>query len=302
MIKFAQLNYRDKEHVPKALSTKANRSILLIVASGWIFSPILALLGVSQGISIFISSLCTLLALHFLLRKSGEGPASFLKQSSGVSVIAALKLAALSFLISNGVAHFLSVFAPQLSEILELAAFSASSPLDMLFLILGAAVITPFYEEFVFRGLALKAYGNLRGVLFAVVLTSVLFALAHGSVVHALAILPGGFLSALLMIKTGQLWTVILEHMFFNLAGVSLMQFEFWLPYTPFYGVSALLVAVICFGLGVRWLGLPKTESFEVRAEESVWTPSLIIAIVLMGISILITTLSAFIPAWSLNP
>ena len=279
---------------------RTNRSILLITITGSSFFALFGRLGVSEGAALFLSALGTLAALQLLLHNGDSSPASALRKVRDVSVMTSLGLAVLLFSISNSVAHFLSVFAPELSTILEVAAFTAASPLDMTFLILGSTLLVPFYEELVFRGMALKSYSGLRSPMFAALSTSLLFAVAHGSLVQALAIFPFGFLMALAMLKTNQLWTVILAHGLSNLVGVSLMQFDdlMLLPETSAYGIAALILAVFLFWLSVRWLSLPPKSQPIGRVEmKSVWTPSLVVVVIIMAFTIVLTTLAAYFPS-----
>lgn len=81
--------------------------------------------------------------------------------------------------------------------------------------LLGGALFTPFGEEILFRGVfanALNRYGTFMGV----VVSSVIFGLAHGvSVILPVAIMVG-LLSALLFRATGSVWPCVVLHCIYN--------------------------------------------------------------------------------------
>ncbi|WP_259671177.1 CPBP family intramembrane glutamic endopeptidase [Rhizobium sp. NZLR1b] len=80
---------------------------------------------------------------------------------------------------------------------------------------LGGAIFTPFGEEVLFRGVVangLNRYGPFAGV----VLSSIIFGLAHGlSVILPIAIMVG-VLSASLFRATGSVWPSVVLHCVYN--------------------------------------------------------------------------------------
>jgi membrane protease YdiL (CAAX protease family) len=96
-----------------------------------------------------------------------------------------------------------------------LHAAARGGPLPFILSFLGGAVFTPFGEEILFRGVianALNRYGAFAGV----VLSSVIFGLAHGvSVILPIAIMVG-MLSAILFRASGSIWPCVLLHCVYN--------------------------------------------------------------------------------------
>lgn len=81
--------------------------------------------------------------------------------------------------------------------------------------LLGGAIFTPFGEEILFRGVIANAL-NRYGVLAGVVISSLIFGLAHGvSVILPVAIMIG-VLSALLFRATGSVWPCVVLHCVYN--------------------------------------------------------------------------------------
>ena len=111
-------------------------------------------------------------------------------------------------------------------SILHAAARGGAIP--FLLSLLGGAVFTPFGEEVLFRGVIANAL-NRYGVFAGIVLSSIIFGLAHGlNVILAIAIMVG-ILSASLFRVTGSIWPSILLHCVYNAAN----SFASALGYSP---------------------------------------------------------------------
>ncbi|MFC0219709.1 lysostaphin resistance A-like protein [Pseudochelatococcus lubricantis] len=96
-----------------------------------------------------------------------------------------------------------------------LHAAARGGPLPFVLSFLGGAIFTPFGEEILFRGVianALNRYGAFAGI----VLSSIIFGLAHGvSVILPVAIMVG-LLSAVLFRATGSVWPCVTLHCVYN--------------------------------------------------------------------------------------
>lgn len=102
-----------------------------------------------------------------------------------------------------------------------LAGTAAGGGLGLVMLMLLGAVLTPVAEELFFRGVL---YGGLRryGVVVALVVSSLLFGLAHGvNVVLPVAVMLG-VLNALLYERSGSIWPSVVAHGVHNALGFAL--------------------------------------------------------------------------------
>lgn len=96
-----------------------------------------------------------------------------------------------------------------------LHAAARGGPLPFLLSFLGGAIFTPFGEEILFRGVVANAL-NRYGAFAGVVLSSIIFGLAHGvSVILPVAIMVG-LLSAMLFRATGSVWPSVVLHCVYN--------------------------------------------------------------------------------------
>ena len=76
-----------------------------------------------------------------------------------------------------------------------------------------AVALAPFFEEVIYRGFLLSALRNCFGPLLALVLSSILFALAHGSSLTGLVTeLIRGAAYGSIKLHTGRLGVAILLH------------------------------------------------------------------------------------------
>lgn len=81
--------------------------------------------------------------------------------------------------------------------------------------LLGGAVLTPFGEEILFRGVVANAL-NRHGAWAGVGLSAIIFGLAHGvSVILPVAIMVG-VLAGLLFRRTGSVWPCVVLHGVYN--------------------------------------------------------------------------------------
>lgn len=88
----------------------------------------------------------------------------------------------------------------------------------LLLSIIGAVIGAPIAEELVFRGLVYTAIRERWGYVWALVLSSLVFAAMHfePTGLYALIVLPSAFLLGWLREKTGGIYAPILVHAVFN--------------------------------------------------------------------------------------
>lgn len=278
----------------------ANRSLLLLVLFAGSLVPLLTPLGMSEGAAFCLNAFLLIGVLQYLLRGTADSPLELLKRYREVSLPTVAGLAALVFVIEAGLLNFSSAFTPALYAV-DIVPFEddASSALEFLLTIVGVAAFVPFYEELVFRGLALRAYQGVRSLWFAVLFTSALFGLVHGTLIDAFVFFPAFVLVALAVLKTGQLWNAVLVHAFGNLVATLLQGFDTSdaeaLAATPTEGVVGLVVAAAAFYLGFRWLR-PGADVRREGEKGSIWTFSLVAVLVVVVLLNLMTTLEALEP------
>ncbi len=109
-------------------------------------------------------------------------------------------------------------------------------------LLVAIALAPAMTEELVFRGLIGRGLTARWGVTGGVLITSVLFATAHGTPAHALATLPVGVCLHVLYRMTGSLWAPILLHALNNGLAVTLLKLD-GSPHFP--ATAALLWAAL---------------------------------------------------------
>ena len=106
---------------------------------------------------------------------------------------------------------------------------------DFPILLVAIAVGPAIGEELVFRGLIGRGLIHRWGAPVGVLLTSLLFAAAHGTPAHALATFPIGLALHFVYLATGNLWGPIALHALVNALAVTLMKYmgETTLPADP---------------------------------------------------------------------
>lgn len=89
--------------------------------------------------------------------------------------------------------------------------------LDVVVIIVSLVLVTPLLEELIFRGFLFGKLVQTTNLVLAIIVTSAVFALAHGQLNVALVTFVMSGISCLLRLKTGAIWTSIGLHMFINL-------------------------------------------------------------------------------------
>ncbi|MBP0021152.1 MAG: CPBP family intramembrane metalloprotease [Cyanobacteria bacterium SBLK] len=215
----------------------------------------------------------------------------------------AIALTALDLTVTFGLIFFwitvIALYFPAYLEQLEAMALDTQpGTREQLLMFIAGAIFVPFYEEFVFRGVVLRAYERARSPIYAAFLTSVLFALVHGTLIQLLAFIPGSFLMARGVQNRGSWWLAVIPHVINN--GLIFGVFPFLPSETEeepqlIIGIVSLVIAGIAFTIAARWLKIftNKVSEAAFQRDEKIWTPTLI-CVVLFGISVIILT--TFVP------
>lgn len=88
---------------------------------------------------------------------------------------------------------------------------TADGPFLLSFLFM-VCVFAPILEEVIFRGILWWPIEKLLSSNVALVVTSVLFSLAHVDLIHVLAVFPLGVLFGILRKRTKSIWPAIIAH------------------------------------------------------------------------------------------
>ncbi|MGE5330023.1 MAG: type II CAAX prenyl endopeptidase Rce1 family protein [Deltaproteobacteria bacterium] len=127
-------------------------------------------------------------------------------------------------------------------------------------------------EEALFRGIVLKAYEN-RGTVKAIVITAILFALIHFSIIRVTGPFIIALLAGYLVVKSNSIIPGILTHFTFN--GISLCIFYAAktmpeqperLPGMPEYLIMSMLVAFALMVIAICLIGFNYVTSFRENA------------------------------------
>ena len=92
------------------------------------------------------------------------------------------------------------------------------NPFALLFFIVQVGVIAPFVEELFFRGFLYNALKKRLGLSFAVIITTLFFALSHQELLHFIPIVSIGLLLVYVYERSGSLWTAVVVHSIHNLS------------------------------------------------------------------------------------
>jgi len=165
-------------------------------------------------------------------------------------------------------ANLLSIIAAILSGIVLNFITYSFVPVEMTqaqeinLLLILCVVLGPFVEELMFRGILLKMFAGACGIIFASIITSLLFAIMHTEPVQMLYTFVLGIILCLVRVSSTSLWSAVALHLAFNITGAVALVCDM-----SFDGASLamicvaaiLLISVAC--MGGRRLEKEKKES-----------------------------------------
>ena len=200
-----------------------------------------------------------------------------------------------------------SFFQSQIFEMIEKANSSPSvyynritETFDFLSTIINFSIlviIVPFFEEFLFRGLALRAYEKARSTLFAAAFTSVLFFMYHGDFSRVTSLIIFSFIVVRAVQVFNSWWLAVIPHVTHNgfsffldywaMVNQGTMQNEVKNPISLQIGLLELITAIITFCILMYWFEMQDKKSpiiTQERKSEKIFTPSLTIFIFICSI------------------
>ncbi len=93
---------------------------------------------------------------------------------------------------------------------------NSKDPLAILLLVFTTVILAPLFEETIFRGVLLPVLGNSIGKIWAIILSALVFALAHLSVGELVPLFVLGLGLACVRLSSGRLFPCVLMHAFWN--------------------------------------------------------------------------------------
>lgn len=126
--------------------------------------------------------------------------------------------------------------------------FTVGSVTDILTMLLSIVLVAPVVEEFAFRGVTV-AIMRRWGDWPAVILSALIFGMAHYSFQALPVVVMGGFVMALLYVKTRNIWLNIIVHFLNNLIATLPIIVEYYCGTDIANLVNSIsFLAVIVFG------------------------------------------------------
>ena len=138
--------------------------------------------------------------------------------------------------------------------------------INTVILLLYILVFAPVAEELLFRGMLMKSAGS-ADARFAVIFSSLMFALYHGNIMQFIYTFILGLLMSYIDIMTGSLIPSIIVHIANNCIALTLAFFQeqyslddYSAAYTV-YSVVSLIIGAAALALLLKKLGMPSREA-----------------------------------------
>lgn len=175
--------------------------------------------------------------------------------------------------------YVLSILTPWYSELFPSDETLYESGIDIALYFVQVAILPAIFEELVFRGITFGALKPL-GTRFAVILSAILFGMAHIYPLQSMFATLFGLLLGGVYVATGSLWTCVLLHFFNNafavLASYSAEMIEKGNMLVPMF-VSAVVYAAMAYSIVylIKYIKLPGRFPMAIKEEkESMLTGS----------------------------
>ena len=274
---------REARHLTK-LSLLAGAAILSFLGMQNIMAVLLSVFGLSElymtnySFQLIFGTLCSIICIFvpfiivYALYSEGDKKRCFdfgkpvSKKAFWLAVAAGFMVCLMSDYIASGFNSFVDSFGVLFEDIDMKGPSNAG---EFMLYVLECAVVPALVEEFAVRGVImqpLRRYGDR----FAIVMSSLIFALMHGNMMQIPVALVAGIALGYFAISTGSIWTSVTIHFLNNLLAVivssasesSVVGIIFSLVST-----ASVVVGIIClvkfiktehYGLGIT--KAPRTE------------------------------------------
>lgn len=182
-------------------------------------------------------------------------------------------------------------------DLTEQSLYMGNDAFSMILCFLTVVIAAPIFEEYLFRGVVLMTLQRY-GQWFAIAISSLLFALMHGSISQALGVFFLGFVISYVTVKSGSLLIGILFHMANNLLAI-LPIFITSELFTTIYSCCLLIVLVIGIVLFILFLirfkkiksALISPYDYPIKAFFKNWAS--ITLLIILSLSIIISFIQA---------
>ncbi len=167
----------------------------------------------SEWINIIVIMICT---FGFICLLKSKYKINILSNVTLMGILLAVFCAVLFFLLLDKCLDpiFESVFPQSEQDYQETIQSLIKSPITSL---LHVCIIAPIIEETLMRGFALEGLKNTYGIIEALLLSALFFALLHFNMVQTLSAFVCGIILGLLYIKTNSILCCIIAHCGYNL-------------------------------------------------------------------------------------
>jgi membrane protease YdiL (CAAX protease family) len=122
-------------------------------------------------------------------------------------------------------------------------------------------LVSPIYEEIIFRGLILNALRERHSETLSIVISAILFSIVHLNLVQCVNTFLIGLILGLIYVKTESLYIVIFAHIFHNMLALKLPTFingPNWLQITG--SVFIIIISLLVFLKSIAYIFNHKTE------------------------------------------
>ena len=211
-----------------------------------------------------ISASIICIVTFLIYKKINKEPLDIYKVEKGRAVFCV----GLGLLLNAGITLFLalidSIIPSSATDALESSTNIALTG-NFFVVLLGTGILVPIMEEIVFRYGIHKTLAK-SNVIVAYIISSLIFGIMHGNILQAIYAAVLGFVFAVVLTNTDNLWYPIIMHMTVNTSSTILTQFVDTVPeWIMMLGLAGIGIAIV-----VPFLGKESIKTMFVSKKESV--------------------------------
>ena len=177
-----------------------------------------------------------------------QQPTQHTKKYVGICILIGI---ATMFLLS-GVLNYFQLLVDKLGFTSTSLSYELNSPKNYLISLVSLALIPAICEELIFRGVITSALKQ-KGQIFAIVLSSIMFAMFHFSPSQLIYPICFGLILAIVYLRTNNIIFPILLHFINNALSLSIQYFSSDTTSVFTHSISNLIYAIITFAIWI-WI------------------------------------------------
>lgn len=202
--------------------------------------------------AVYMNIAFVLVFVWYYKKRNSNNVLQLTKPTSNTSkyVIWCVMLGIATLFLLSGILNYFQLFLDKLGFTSNTLSYELNSPTKYFISLISMAVIPAICEEIIFRGIITKALTK-KGEIFAIVVSSIMFALFHFSLSQLIYPLCFGLILGVVYLRTKNIIFPILLHFINNALSISIQYFSSGETSAFTHSTSMLIYAIVTFAIWI---------------------------------------------------